>query len=121
MLAVSLALRLELSFHAPLALQRGCCFQSGALVFPEIELLSQHAEDMLQRKMCLLNVHGHIGWNPDQVIAEGRHGASRSAGQANRRDAHLTAQFQCAKHVRRATGGRDANKDVAAFWWRTLS
>lgn len=50
-------------FHLPLFLQRGRRFHRPAPVAPKVEQFRQHAEDMLQRQVCLLDVHGYIGGN----------------------------------------------------------
>ena len=74
----------------------------------------QHAEDVFEREVRLLNVHRRRRRNDDVQIAVLGHLAAAIAAEASGCKAHLAGKLKGADDVAGASGGRDAEEDVAA-------
>jgi len=81
----------------------------------EDEALDDHAEDVLEREMRLLDVHSDGRGDDDAVVAKAAHLAAVVAGQAESGDAHLLGLVQGFDDVGRVAGGGDTEEDVAGL------
>src|SRR5215469_14944120 len=84
-------------------------------VHAEEAALDDHAEDVFEREVGLLDVHGDFGRNGDEVIAELAHSAAARACEADGGDVLFASLFEGAENVGRVAGGGDAEKDVSGL------
>ncbi len=90
-------------------------FGAGVEVHPEGEAFDDHAEDVLEGEVRLLDVHGNGGGNDDVVIAEGAHLTAVIAGEADGSDALAAGLLECVDDVGGVAGGGDAEEDVSGL------
>ena len=81
----------------------------------EGETLDEHAEDVLEGEVRLLNVHGDARGDNDAVVAEGAHFAAACAGEADGGNAGDLGLGEGAENVFGVTGRGDAEEDVAGL------
>ena len=79
------------------------------------EAFDEHAEDMLQGEMRLLDVLGDIRRDDDVVVAQWTHEAAAVAGEADGGDADYLGLGDGSEQVLRVAGGRDGEEDVAGL------
>jgi hypothetical protein len=84
-------------------------------IFAEGEALDDHAEDVLESKVRLLNVHGYSRRDDDVVIAEVTHLAAVVAGEADGGDADFFGLMKRFYDVGGIAGGGDAEEDIAGL------
>ena len=77
--------------------------------------LDEHAEDVLEGEVALLDVHGGGGGDDDVVVAEVAHLAAAAAAEADGDDVHLAGLIEGAEDVGGVAGGGDAKEDVAGL------
>jgi hypothetical protein len=98
-------------------LLRGITRFAGLLVegFFEVEALDEHAEDVLQGEVGLLDVHGDGGGDDDVVICEIARFAAAVAGEGDGSYAGLFSLLESLEDVGRVAGSGDAEEDVAGL------
>ena len=93
----------------------GEVFGGGVEVGAEVAALYDHAEDVFEGEVGLLDVHGDVGGDDDVVVAEGGHFPAAVAGEADGVDVHLFCLVEGFEDVGRVAGGGDAEEDVAGL------
>ena len=88
---------------------------AGVEVHAEGEALDDHAEDVFEGEVGLLDVHGDVGRDDDVVVAEGAHGSAAVSGEADGGDALGVGLIDGVDDVGRVAGGGDAEEDVAGL------
>ncbi len=76
-------------------------------------MFDQHAEDVFQGEVGLLDVHGGGGGDGDAEVAEGAHLAAVATGETEGGEAEFFGGLEGGEDVGRITGGGDAEEDVA--------
>jgi hypothetical protein len=84
-------------------------------VVAEGEALDEHAEDVFEGEVRLLDVHGDGRWNDDVVVAERSHVAAVVAGEADGGDADDLGLGDGSDEVFGVAGGGDGEEDVAGL------
>jgi hypothetical protein len=84
-------------------------------VVAEGEALDEHAEDVFEGEMRLLNVHGDGRGDDDVVVAEGAHVAAVVADEADGGDADDFGLSDGSNEVFGVAGGGDGEEDVAGL------
>jgi hypothetical protein len=81
----------------------------------EVAVFYEHAEDVFEGEVGLLDVHRDFGGDDDVVVAEVGHFASAVAGKADGGDVHLFGLMKGIEDVGGVAGGGDAEEDVAGL------
>jgi hypothetical protein len=81
----------------------------------EDEAFNEHAEDVIEGQVALLNVHRDGGGDDDVVVAERAHLAAFVAGEADGGDAHFFGLMESLEDVGGVAGGGDTEEDVAGL------
>jgi hypothetical protein len=84
-------------------------------VHAEGEAFYNHAEDVFEGEVGLLDVHGDVGGNDNVVLAEGAHLAAVGSGEADGGDVLLVGLLEGGDEVFGVSGGGDAEEDVAGL------
>ena len=84
-------------------------------VVAEDKAFDEHAEDVLERQVRLLNVLGDVRGDDDRVVAEGTHETAVVADEADGGDARHLGLVKGFDDVLRVTGGGDGEEDVAGL------
>ena len=79
----------------------------------EVEALDEHAEDVFEGEVGLLDVHCDGGRDDDVVVAEVAHFAAAGAGEADGGNAGFPGLMEGVEDVGGVAGGGDAEKEVA--------
>jgi hypothetical protein len=87
----------------------------GVEVGAEGEAFDEHAEDVFEGEVGLLDVHGDAGGDDDVVVAEGAHLAAAVPGEADGGDADEPGLSEGSEDVFGVAGGGDAEEDVAGL------
>ena len=88
---------------------------AGVEVHAEGEALYDHAEDVFEGKVGLLDVHRDGRGDDDVVVAEVAHFAAVVAGEADGGDALVSGLVEGVDDVGGVAGGGDAKEDVAGL------
>ncbi len=111
-----------LSFHASCSGEDRCTtdlrllrelLRFAAEVLTEVAALDDHAEDVFQGKVRLLDVHGGVAGDDDVEVGEGGHAAAVVAGVGDGVDLHFPGFLEGLDAVFTVAGGGDGEKDVA--------
>ncbi len=81
----------------------------------EGEALDEHAEDVLEGEVGLLDVHGDIGGDDDAVVAERAHFAAARTGETDGGDADDFGLGEGFEDVFGVARGGDAEEDIAGL------
>jgi hypothetical protein len=81
----------------------------------EVEGLYEHAEDVFEGEVGLLDVHGDGGGDDDVVVAEVAHFSAAGAGEADGDEVLLAGLVEGVEDVGGVAGGRDGEEDVAGL------
>ena len=81
----------------------------------EVEALDKQAEDVFEREVGFLDVHGDGGGDDDVVITELAHFSAAGAGEADGGEAGFAGLFEGVENVGGVAGGGDAEEEVAGF------
>jgi len=84
-------------------------------VVAEGEALDEHAEDVFEGEVRLLDVHGDGRGDDDVVVAEGAHVAAVVAGEGDGGDADDLGLSNGSDEIFGVAGGRDGEEDVAGL------
>jgi hypothetical protein len=77
--------------------------------------LDEHAEDVFEGEVGLLDVHGDGGRDDDVVVAEVAHFAAAGAGEADGDEVLLSGLVEGVEDVGGVAGGGDGEEDVAGL------
>jgi hypothetical protein len=87
----------------------------GVEVGTEAEVFDEHAEDVFEGEVRLLDVHGNGGGDDDVVVTEGAHLAAIVTREADGGDVHFFGLVEGLENVGRVARGGDAEEDVAGL------
>src|SRR5665213_3781823 len=79
----------------------------------EVKALDDHAENVFERQVRLLNIHRHVRWYDHVDVRERGHVAALAAGVGDGVQTHLLRQLQRLDAVLRVAAGRNREEHIA--------